>query len=65
MRSSNAVKEIPILKEAFNSSLTSLSQLQAFLIDFIVQKLTQKCLVHLKSTNDILRLYWRTNREVI
>lgn len=64
MRSCNAVKEITLLKEAFNSSLQNLNKLQSFLIDFIVNYETEKCLNSLNNANDIPRLYRRTNREV-
>ncbi len=63
IRSANATKNIPILKEALGCSLNNLNELQMVLISYIVKYETEKCTGHLKSASDIPRLYRRTNRE--
>ena len=64
MRSAHAMKDITLIKEAFNCSLNSLNELQQVLIDFIVRKKSNDCFMYLKNANDIPRLYRRTNREI-
>ena len=58
-------QNVPIssLKEAFNSSIQMLRELEVFLIDFVSKSIIQKCLSQLKLASDIPRLYSRTNRE--
>ena len=64
MRSSNLIKDVSVLKEALGCSLTNLIELQSVLIQYLVKTLSDECMSHLKSANDIPRLYRRTNREV-
>lgn len=64
MRSTNAMKDITLIKEAFNCSLNSLNELQLVLIDFIVKNISNDCFNYLKNANDIPRLFRRTNREI-
>jgi conserved oligomeric Golgi complex subunit 2 len=64
IRSANATKDISLIKEAFNCSLTNLHELQLILIDFIVKTKSNDCFNYLKNANDIPRLYRRTNREI-
>ncbi len=64
MRSSNAIKDLSLIKEGFSCSLTSFNELQINLIDYIVKSQSEKCIFHLKNANDIPRLFRRTNREV-
>ena len=64
IRSSSILKETAPLLDALDSSLSSLSELQSIIVQYIVKVLADECLNHLKSANDIPRLYRRTNRDV-
>ena len=64
IRACNALKDLVLLKEAYACSLASLADLDANLVDYVVTTQTDKCLQHLRSVNDIPRLYRRTNRDV-
>ena len=64
MRSVNVLKDISLLKEAFNCSLNNLNELRGIINEFINKNQANICLEYLKNVNDIARLYRRTNREV-
>jgi hypothetical protein len=64
MRSTNAIKDLSLIKEGFSCSLTSFNELQVNIVDYIVKSLSEKSIIHLKNANDIPRLFRRTNRDV-
>ncbi|XP_022091249.1 conserved oligomeric Golgi complex subunit 2-like isoform X2 [Acanthaster planci] len=57
-------KSVDILSDAFKESQQSLSRRQEAFGEHIAQDVCSQCAVHLKSANDIPRLYRRTNREL-
>lgn len=64
LRSSPFLKETEPLLDALNSSRASLNELQSNMVQYIVKVLADDCSNHIKSANDIPRLYRRTNRDV-
>jgi len=54
---------VGVLKDAFSASLFGLSQLEAIVNEYIVEKKAGECSEFLKNVNDIARLYRRTNRD--
>ncbi|XP_071962794.1 conserved oligomeric Golgi complex subunit 2-like isoform X2 [Antedon mediterranea] len=61
---SSICKDTSFLTESFEEARSKLIELQDSFCSFIVKQVCGLCSAHLKSANDIPRLYRRTNREV-
>ncbi|XP_033125894.1 conserved oligomeric Golgi complex subunit 2-like [Anneissia japonica] len=63
-RLTSICKDTSFLTESFEEARSRLIERQGSFNEFIVKEVCGLCSVHLKSANDIPRLYRRTNREV-
>ncbi|CAF0878878.1 unnamed protein product [Brachionus calyciflorus] len=63
-RNSSNNLSIQNLKDAFYTSIQTFNNLENFTIELISRVNIEKCLIYLKMSNDIPRIYRRTNRDV-